>query len=151
MTNPAAAQNQEIDCLSPEAQRLVRRKHIFEAFGSDCQCLVLTDVLGAKGRRHLPPQSSVPGEVWGCLAWPGTPLNERPHASMGGGVVACSRFSSRFGVHCPPALRPGKHISLGNAPQQDGKELRLVPSARSYGLLTGSAQLRDSAADPAEV
>ncbi|KAJ8781631.1 hypothetical protein J1605_010889 [Eschrichtius robustus] len=65
MTNPAAAQNQEIDCLSPEAQRL--------------------------------------------------------------------------------------HISLGSAPQPDGKELRLVPSARSYGLLTGSAQLRDSAADPAEL
>lgn len=85
MTNPAAAQNQEIDCLSPEAQRLVRRKHVFETFGSDCQCLVLIDVLGARGRRHLPPQSSVPGEVWGCLAWPGTPLNERPHASMGGG------------------------------------------------------------------
>lgn len=34
MTNPAATQNKEIDCLSPEAQRLVRGKHICETFGS---------------------------------------------------------------------------------------------------------------------
>ena len=59
--------------------------------------------------------------------------------------------SVRGSVCTDPLLRPGKHISLGSAPQPDGKELRLVSSARSYGLLTGSAQLRDSAADPAEV
>lgn len=28
MTNPAATQNKEIDCLSPEAQRLVRGKRV---------------------------------------------------------------------------------------------------------------------------
>lgn len=44
MTNPAATQNKEIDCLSPEAQRLVREKHR-ETFASGCERLVLVGAL----------------------------------------------------------------------------------------------------------
>lgn len=108
MTNPAAAQNQEIDCLSPEAQRLVRGQHISETFGSDCECLDLVDVLGpTEGGRHLPPQPSVRAEVWVGPAWPGTPLSESPSpcedVRRGGGREFSVQFAVSFVL---PALRP---------------------------------------------
>lgn len=136
MTNPAAAQNQEIDCLSPEAQRLVRGEHVFETFGSDCECLDLVDVLGpAEGGRHLPPQPSVPGEVWVGPAWPRTPLCESPSpredVRRGGGGMCSVQFAVSFVL---PALRPGKHVSSDGVPYQGEKELGLVRSGRTDGL-----------------
>lgn len=58
MTNPAATQNKEIDCLSPEAQRLVRRKH----------CRNFRFAPGCPGQGA--PPSSGPGELWGGRCGP---------------------------------------------------------------------------------
>ena len=61
----------------------------------------------AEGGRHLPPQPSVPGEVWVGPAWPGTPLSESPSpredVRRGGGREFSVQFAVSFVL---PALHP---------------------------------------------
>ena len=89
----------------------------------------------AEGGRHLPPQPSVPGEVWVGPTWPRTPLSESPSpredVRRGGGGMCSVQFSVSFVL---PALRPGKHVSSDGVPCQGEKELGLVRSGRIDGL-----------------
>lgn len=58
MTSPEGAQNKEIDCLSPEAQRLVRGRHDSDLYLPAYAALVLLSVLRS---RAAAPSATVVG------------------------------------------------------------------------------------------